>query len=104
MEGGIIYLYFIADAIANESIQTCSDSNATYKNGDKVPKTSELISNDSKCSECFCIDGEVQCAALECMPPGKKCVAIGHSDSECCPIAYKCGKIIFSLSNYFNDI
>ncbi|KAG7165723.1 putative Titin-like 30, partial [Homarus americanus] len=49
---------------------SCISTNGNwYKHGDYVP-------SDSECSDCFCSDGEIVCASLECVSPGPNCVAL----------------------------
>ncbi|KAF2362773.1 VWFC domain [Trinorchestia longiramus] len=54
---------------------------------------SELVPSYNKCEECRCIEGEVICAELECIPPGPNCVPTQEGEEMCCPTSYDCSNV-----------
>lgn len=74
-----------ATVTAPNLLPTCDRGGEKYMDGDFVP-------SGDVCSDCFCIDGEIICATLECAAPGPRCSPTTAPEDVCCPTAYDCGK------------
>ncbi|KAK7018114.1 hypothetical protein SK128_026314 [Halocaridina rubra] len=72
------------DPVSTQS-PNCIRDEIQYAEGDYVP-SSDL------CSDCYCIEGEIICAILECLPPvGENCRPVDERSTEsCCPQKYEC--------------
>ncbi|XP_047738702.1 mucin-5AC [Hyalella azteca] len=78
--------YECPSGTANETLVTkCMNNGIEYQNG-------ELVPSFDHCSDCYCIDGNVTCAALECQPPAPNCTPNEVPEGHCCPTEYDCSE------------
>ena len=58
----------------------CLVDGEVYGNGDIVP-------SENICKDCYCYQGEVICATIDCLPPpSNNCRPVTREDvSACCP-------------------
>ncbi|KAA0193069.1 hypothetical protein HAZT_HAZT008547, partial [Hyalella azteca] len=75
---------------------TCIKEGQSYSEGDHVP-------SPDVCSDCFCVDGRIVCATLECEAPGPRCTPAPVPEGVCCPESYDCSELISRL-HYLNKI
>ncbi|XP_066972792.1 LOW QUALITY PROTEIN: serine-rich adhesin for platelets-like [Macrobrachium rosenbergii] len=51
----------------------------------------EFVPSQDLCTDCYCLNGEVVCATLECpKPEGKNCKTLVVREGSCCPESYEC--------------
>ena len=75
------------DVAIDELVQDalgCTDGDVEYSHGD-------LTLNYDPCKlQCQCLNGKVECAIAECVPPpSESCLTISPPQGECCP-TYQC--------------
>lgn len=63
----------------------CTKDGQVYADGDFVPSPTE-------CTDCYCIEGVIVCAELECGVPGSNCEPVYQQPGACCPSTYECRK------------
>ncbi|XP_023704430.1 uncharacterized protein LOC111862881 isoform X2 [Cryptotermes secundus] len=88
--------YNCSEAIAAETTTTsaapssfvgCELDGQFYPEGEMVHTVAQ-----SKCENCFCMKGRVQCMTIECTPPLLGCSPIITS-GKCCPTSYNCSGV-----------
>lgn len=52
----------------------------------------ELVPSDSLCEDCYCVEGTVICAKVECQAPAENCSPVSTPEGTCCPEEYECSK------------
>ncbi|XP_068241038.1 serine-rich adhesin for platelets-like [Palaemon carinicauda] len=68
----------------NNETSTCLENGKIFTHGEFVP-------SQDICTDCYCLNGEVVCATLECPKPmGKNCKIISIREGSCCPEIYEC--------------
>lgn len=67
-----------------EMLSKCVQDGQKFMDGESVPSV-------DVCSDCFCIEGDVVCATLECSAPGPRCTPAAVPEGVCCPSSYDCG-------------
>ena len=69
---------------------TCQVVDIVYKDKAEIP-------NEDPCNLCFCDNGEIVCATMECPAPPDKanCVPLPIPEGKCCPEEFECGKCCF---------
>ncbi|XP_071530105.1 uncharacterized protein tnc [Panulirus ornatus] len=50
----------------------------------------EFVPSSDFCSDCYCLDGQIVCAYIECDPSKENCEPLEVSKGECCPTKYNC--------------
>lgn len=68
-----------------EATAACQFGGMEYADGELVPTFDE-------CEDCYCMEGEVICAKMECVAPGPNCIPSDFTETTCCPTSYDCSK------------
>ena len=75
----------------------CEANGTSYSHGEYVP-------SENICSDCYCLQGEVVCATIDCPAPGENCVPAAIEENNCCPSRYSCSEFIFIIDNLYTRI
>ena len=69
---------------------TCPEGHCCI-DGEKFEELDD-VPNSDPCQLCQCIDGSVECATKECVPPDEfsTCVALPPLPGQCCPTQFEC--------------
>jgi hypothetical protein len=68
----------------------CELNGQFYPEGEMVQTVAR-----SKCENCFCMKGRIQCMTIECTPPLLGCSPVITS-GKCCPTSYNCSEYIYT--------
>ena len=106
LENGDVISGDASDKEGVTTTQATSDVSPTesgcYQDGDFYSNGNEVVTDDP-CNQCYCINGLVTCARMDCMADFREensnCKPQKPPEGQCCAAEYKCGQLCNIIKN-----